>query len=72
MAKASTTPLAFAPSAPGPDIVYLNRAVWLQCEDELCVVWVHYAPWQRFLASSELDHGALCRVHTGILRVPLA
>ena len=53
MANASTAPLPFH-SIPSSRI-QVSRSVWLETTDDLCVVWVHHAPWHRFVANSELD-----------------
>ncbi len=55
MPNAATTPLLLEISADNSEVVYFNHRVWLRCEDEWCVVWVHHAPWHRFVASSDLD-----------------
>ena len=33
----------------------VNAQVWLETEDDLCVAWVHGAPWHRFVWSNALD-----------------
>jgi len=55
MSNAVTTPLLFESPAGDNDVIYVNRWVWLHYEDGLCVVWVHHAPWHRFVASSDLE-----------------
>lgn len=55
MSNAAATPLSLDISAENPELVHLNRRVWLRYEDGWCVVWVHHAPWHRFVANSELD-----------------
>jgi Transposase protein/CENP-B N-terminal DNA-binding domain len=55
MSSAATPSLPFDCPAENSERVYLNPQVWLEQEDGLCVVWVHYAPWHRFVLSSELD-----------------
>lgn len=55
MMNATTAVLPLDPTSPTASITRLNRAVWLQREADLCVVWVHHTPWHRFVASSELD-----------------
>ena len=53
MVNASTTPLPFQPTPSSR--IHVSRSVWLETDEDLCVVWVHHAPWHRFLASSELE-----------------
>jgi len=53
MMNACTAPLPFH-SIPSSRI-QISPSVWLETADDLCVIWVHHAPWHRFLASSELD-----------------
>lgn len=55
MANVATAPLPLEPIDLSPEIVWVNRAVWLETRDDLCVVCVHRTPWHRFVASSELD-----------------
>ena len=55
MSNAVTTPLSLDICPDNPEVVYLNHRVWLRYEEELCVVWVHHAPWHRFVANSDLD-----------------
>jgi len=51
----TTTSLPLDLSPGDPKVVYLNEHVWLRYEEHWCVVWVHHAPWHRFVASSVLD-----------------
>lgn len=55
MSNTVTTPLSLDISPDNPEVVTLNHRVWLRYEEELCVVWVHHAPWHRFVANSDLD-----------------
>lgn len=55
MSNTVDLPLPLDVCAEKPEVVYLNHRVWLSYEDEWCVVWVHHAPWHRFVADSELD-----------------
>ncbi len=55
MSNAQVTPPSLDFPTSEPDRIRLNRFVWLDYDDGLCVVWVHHAPWHRFVANSELD-----------------
>lgn len=55
MANVATAPLPLEPIDLSSEIVHVNRAVWLETQDDLCIVRVHRTPWHRFVASSELD-----------------
>ena len=55
MSTCVRTPLPLALSSDDSDITFVNRSVWIRCEEGLCVVFVHHTPWHRFAADNELD-----------------
>jgi len=55
MSNEVTAPLLLELCAEDSKLAFVNARVWLRYEEELCVVWVHHAPWHRFVANSDLD-----------------